>query len=83
MEDFESFLEDRLNKGEELIDSININQENAEGADIRCLCTDLDLVDVHHQFHGETDAPSTYQRGKHQLDFLFISSGILPVLLTA
>eukprot|EP00957_Ditylum_brightwellii_P173743 13228114-Ditylum_brightwellii.AAC.1 len=83
MEDFESFLEDRLNKGAELIVGIDINEENAEGADIRHLCTNLDLVDVHHHLHGEIDAPSTYQRGKNQLDFLFISSGILPALLTA
>eukprot|EP00957_Ditylum_brightwellii_P164704 12540370-Ditylum_brightwellii.AAC.1 len=43
MEDFESFLEDRLNKEEELIVGIDINEENAEGADIRRLCTNLDL----------------------------------------
>jgi len=34
MEDFESFLENRLNKGEELIVGIDINKENAKGADI-------------------------------------------------
>eukprot|EP00957_Ditylum_brightwellii_P160423 12213013-Ditylum_brightwellii.AAC.1 len=45
MEDFESFLENRLNKGEELIVGIDINKENAEGADIRRLCSSLDLVD--------------------------------------
>eukprot|EP00957_Ditylum_brightwellii_P019468 1468787-Ditylum_brightwellii.AAC.1 len=28
------------------------------------------------------EAPSTYQQGKHQLDFLFIILGILPALLT-
>eukprot|EP00957_Ditylum_brightwellii_P172934 13166008-Ditylum_brightwellii.AAC.1 len=69
MEDLESFLENRLNKGEELIVGIDINKENAEGADIRRLCTSLDLVDVHHHLHGETEVPTTYQRGKHQLDF--------------
>eukprot|EP00957_Ditylum_brightwellii_P038202 2888181-Ditylum_brightwellii.AAC.1 len=83
MADFESFLEYRLNNGEELIVGIDINEENAKCTDIRRLCTSLGLVDVHHHLHGETDAPSTYQRGKHQLDFLFISSGILPALLTA
>eukprot|EP00957_Ditylum_brightwellii_P072774 5531072-Ditylum_brightwellii.AAC.1 len=29
------------------------------------------------------EASSTYQWGKHQLDFLFISLGILPALLSA
>eukprot|EP00957_Ditylum_brightwellii_P116398 8878708-Ditylum_brightwellii.AAC.1 len=43
MEDFGSFLENRLNRGEELIVGIDINEENAEGADIRRLCTSLDL----------------------------------------
>eukprot|EP00957_Ditylum_brightwellii_P152863 11635288-Ditylum_brightwellii.AAC.1 len=33
--------------------------------------------------HGATLAPPTYKQGKHQLDFIFITPGIVPALLTA
>eukprot|EP00957_Ditylum_brightwellii_P041618 3152368-Ditylum_brightwellii.AAC.1 len=38
---------------------------------------------MHHHMHGATPAPPTYKQGKHQLDFTFITLGILPALLTA
>eukprot|EP00957_Ditylum_brightwellii_P124131 9462552-Ditylum_brightwellii.AAC.1 len=43
----------------------------------------LDMINVHSHLHGEVKAPSTYQQGQNQLDFIFITSGILLSLLTA
>eukprot|EP00957_Ditylum_brightwellii_P144812 11029962-Ditylum_brightwellii.AAC.1 len=83
MKDFEYFLEERLNKNEEIILGIYVNEATSLAAEIQQLACQLDLIDVHHHMHGATPAPPTYKRGKHQLDFTFIMPGILPVLLTA
>eukprot|EP00957_Ditylum_brightwellii_P206411 15348310-Ditylum_brightwellii.AAC.1 len=83
MKDFEYFLEEWLNKKEEIILGIDVNEANLLTTEIQQLARQLDLIDVHHHMHGGTQAPSTYQQGKHQLDFTFISPGILPSLLTA
>eukprot|EP00957_Ditylum_brightwellii_P045943 3485328-Ditylum_brightwellii.AAC.1 len=62
---------------------MDVNEEDSPEAEIKQLMQRLDMIDVHNYLHGETKAPSTYQRGKNQLDFIFITSGILPSLLTA
>eukprot|EP00957_Ditylum_brightwellii_P147057 11197073-Ditylum_brightwellii.AAC.1 len=83
MTDFESFLEDHLNNNEEIIVGMNVNEEDSPKAEIKQLMRRLDMIDVHCHLHSEAKAPSTYQRGKNQLDFILITSGILPSLLTA
>eukprot|EP00957_Ditylum_brightwellii_P084223 6404187-Ditylum_brightwellii.AAC.1 len=74
MTDFESFLEDHLNKNEEIIVGIDINKDDSPKAEIKQLMQHLDMIDVHSHLPGEAKAPSTYQRGKNQLDFIFITS---------
>eukprot|EP00957_Ditylum_brightwellii_P051301 3889433-Ditylum_brightwellii.AAC.1 len=83
MKDFESFLEERLNKNEEISLGIDINEATLLAAEIHQLASQLDLIDVHHHMHGATPAPPTYKQGKQQLDFTFITPGILAALLTA
>eukprot|EP00957_Ditylum_brightwellii_P066715 5062549-Ditylum_brightwellii.AAC.1 len=83
MTDFESFLKDHLNKNEEIIVGMDVNKEDLPEAEIEQLMQRLDMIDVHSHLHSKAKAPSTYQQGKIQLNFFFITSGILPSPLTA
>eukprot|EP00957_Ditylum_brightwellii_P211251 15365952-Ditylum_brightwellii.AAC.2 len=62
MKDFESFLEERLNKNEEIILGIDVNKATSPGAEIHQLACQLDLIDVHHHMHVTTLAPPTYKQ---------------------
>eukprot|EP00957_Ditylum_brightwellii_P194977 14855418-Ditylum_brightwellii.AAC.1 len=58
MTDFESFLEDHLNKNEENIVGMDVNKEDLPKAEIKQLMQLLDMIDVHSHLHGEAKAPS-------------------------
>eukprot|EP00957_Ditylum_brightwellii_P016600 1247877-Ditylum_brightwellii.AAC.1 len=62
---------------------MDINEEDLPEAEIKQLMWRLDMIDVHSHLHNKAKAPSTYQQGKNQLDFIFITSGIIPSLHTA
>eukprot|EP00957_Ditylum_brightwellii_P012937 977357-Ditylum_brightwellii.AAC.1 len=62
---------------------MDANEEDSPTAELRQIMSSLNLIDVHNHLHDKNPAPTTYQRGTQQLDFLFISPGILPSLLTA
>eukprot|EP00957_Ditylum_brightwellii_P135276 10314866-Ditylum_brightwellii.AAC.1 len=83
MKDFEVFLEEHLNKNKELILGIDVNEEDSPDVEIQQLACQLDLIDAHQHLRGTERAPATYKRGHHQLDFLFITPGILPSLMAA
>eukprot|EP00957_Ditylum_brightwellii_P078237 5948881-Ditylum_brightwellii.AAC.1 len=65
MTDFETFLKDHLNKNEEIIVEMDINEEDLPKTEIKQLMWWLDMIDVHCHLHSEAKAPSTYQRGKN------------------
>eukprot|EP00957_Ditylum_brightwellii_P114444 8725349-Ditylum_brightwellii.AAC.1 len=83
MTDFEAFLEDHLNKNKEIIVGMDVNEEDSPKAEIKQLMQCLDMINVHNHLHIEAKAPSMYQQGKNQPDFIFITSGTLLSLLTA
>eukprot|EP00957_Ditylum_brightwellii_P119163 9089580-Ditylum_brightwellii.AAC.3 len=83
MTDIKVFLEEHSNKNEEIVLGMNVNEEDFPAAEIQQLACQLDLIDAHPQLHGNKRAPTTYKRGRHQLDFLFITPGILPLLISA
>eukprot|EP00957_Ditylum_brightwellii_P037022 2803047-Ditylum_brightwellii.AAC.1 len=62
---------------------MDVNEEGSPKSEIKQLIRCLYMIDVHNHLHGEAKVPSTYQQGKNQLDYIFITSGILPSLLTA
>eukprot|EP00957_Ditylum_brightwellii_P050669 3841672-Ditylum_brightwellii.AAC.1 len=70
MTDFKAFLEDHLNKNEEITVGMDVNEEDSPEVEIKQLMRCLNMIDVHNYLHGEAKAPSTYQRGKNQLKFL-------------
>eukprot|EP00957_Ditylum_brightwellii_P112071 8545680-Ditylum_brightwellii.AAC.2 len=72
VKDFEVFLEEHLNKNEELILGIYVNEEDSPDAEIQQLACQLDVIDAHQHLHGTKRAPAKYKQGHHQLDFLFI-----------
>eukprot|EP00957_Ditylum_brightwellii_P111324 8490138-Ditylum_brightwellii.AAC.1 len=61
IKDFEYFLEERLNKNEEIIIGIDVNEATLPAAEIYQLAHQLDLIDMHHHMHGVTLAPPTYK----------------------
>eukprot|EP00957_Ditylum_brightwellii_P159408 12134495-Ditylum_brightwellii.AAC.1 len=61
MIDLEAFLENHLNKNEEIIVGMGVNEEDSPEAEIKHLMQRLDMIDVHNHLHGETRAPSMYQ----------------------
>eukprot|EP00957_Ditylum_brightwellii_P010136 765597-Ditylum_brightwellii.AAC.1 len=54
MKDFVYFLEEQLNKNEEIILGIDINEANLPATEIQQLACQLDLINVHHHLHGDT-----------------------------
>eukprot|EP00957_Ditylum_brightwellii_P130735 9974329-Ditylum_brightwellii.AAC.1 len=62
MKDFESFLEERFNKNEEIILGIDVNKATLPAAEIHQLAHQLDLIDAHHHMHGATPALPTYKQ---------------------
>eukprot|EP00957_Ditylum_brightwellii_P148183 11282846-Ditylum_brightwellii.AAC.3 len=62
---------------------MDVNEEDSPAAEIQQLACQLDLINAHHHLHGNERAPTTYKWGHHQLDFLFITPGILPSLMAA
>ena len=74
--DFEQFLEERLNASEEIILGMDVNEEDSPMAELKQIMSSMNLIDVHNHLHDENPAPTTYQWGTQQLDFLFISPGI-------
>eukprot|EP00957_Ditylum_brightwellii_P020105 1516739-Ditylum_brightwellii.AAC.1 len=58
MTDFKAFLEDHLNKNEEIIVGMDVNEEDSPKAEIKQLMRRLDMIDVHNHLRGEAKAPS-------------------------
>eukprot|EP00957_Ditylum_brightwellii_P187780 14298351-Ditylum_brightwellii.AAC.1 len=83
MKDFEVFLEEHFNKHKEFILGIDVNEEDSPAAEIQQLACQLDLIDAQQPLCGTKRAPATYKRDHHQLDFLLIKAGILPLLMAA
>eukprot|EP00957_Ditylum_brightwellii_P147201 11208586-Ditylum_brightwellii.AAC.1 len=62
MKDFEYFLEERLNKNEEIVLRIDVNEATSLAAEVHQLAHQLDLIGVHHHMHGATLEPLTYKQ---------------------
>eukprot|EP00957_Ditylum_brightwellii_P195321 14880947-Ditylum_brightwellii.AAC.1 len=52
MIDFEAFLEDNLNKNEEIILGMDVNEEDYPEAEIKQLMRRLNMIDVHNYLYA-------------------------------
>eukprot|EP00957_Ditylum_brightwellii_P081558 6204451-Ditylum_brightwellii.AAC.1 len=72
-------MNDQQDKGQEMILSLDSNEDLKENGAFKKFTDDLDLLDAYAHMHL-TSNPLTYLRGQKQLDYMLITPGLLPVL---
>eukprot|EP00957_Ditylum_brightwellii_P150385 11451698-Ditylum_brightwellii.AAC.1 len=66
-------------KGQEMILSLDSNEDLRENGAFKKFIDYLDLMDAYAHMHP-TSNPPTYLRGQKRLDYMFITPGLLPAL---
>jgi exonuclease III len=81
IEDLNAFVEKCQEEGSDIILCGDINEKlgnNPQG--FASIAAERNLVDVHHYCHGEADDPVTYSRGTVRIDYVLVSTPLLPFI---
>eukprot|EP00957_Ditylum_brightwellii_P009277 701714-Ditylum_brightwellii.AAC.1 len=79
--DFTALVEELQNKGNEEAISLDANEDNDEKSAFYNFVTGNNLVDTYRHMHPSSKL-ATYLCGNKQLDYLLISPGLLPALIS-
>eukprot|EP00957_Ditylum_brightwellii_P074539 5663510-Ditylum_brightwellii.AAC.1 len=66
-------------KGQEMILSLDSNEDLKENGAFKKFTDNLDLIGAYSHMHP-TSNPLTYLRGQKRLDYMLITPGLLPAL---
>lgn len=76
--DLTKFIHQLQAQGDSILLSGNFNEIMDDGTGMQMLARETGLIDIFELIHGTKTEPTTYLRGKQQIDYILLSNNLIP-----